>query len=172
MQMSFFPWEVTRHEKGTDYYKSLTPDYVCGPLIHKGKGLLEAAQEVIENEDKVSSDEDHDQNYKVDGGDESMYNRTTSPFVRSPDDPPSRKKLFEDTDFQTHKVRFNLMRIFSVVYYNCLVSLSKEKGVGVGGFGEGLDGTLNDFLVLYHKYLGLYICTHRIPQNISHKSKW
>ncbi|KAK0593036.1 hypothetical protein LWI29_029627 [Acer saccharum] len=33
-----------------------------------------------------------------------MYNhRTIASFVRSPDDPPSRKKLFDDTDFQTHK---------------------------------------------------------------------
>jgi hypothetical protein len=43
-------------------------------------------------------------------------------------------------------------KLFSVVYYNSLVSLSKEKGVGVGGFGEGLDGTLNDFVatILFH----------------------
>ncbi|KAK0593170.1 hypothetical protein LWI29_032218 [Acer saccharum] len=35
-----------------------------------------------------------------------MYNhRTTTSFVRSPDDPLSRKKLFDDTDFQTHKDR-------------------------------------------------------------------
>ncbi|KAK0589316.1 hypothetical protein LWI29_012537 [Acer saccharum] len=35
-----------------------------------------------------------------------MYNHhTTASFVRSPDDPPSKKKLFYDTDFQTHKDR-------------------------------------------------------------------
>ncbi|KAI9178427.1 hypothetical protein LWI28_026371 [Acer negundo] len=32
-----------------------------------------------------------------------MYNRTTSFVVRSPDDHLSRKKLFDDTNFQTHK---------------------------------------------------------------------
>ena len=105
--MSFFPWEVDKYEKGLDYYKSLKPDYVCGPLIHKGKGLLEQVQRVIEKEENDGSGEDHDQNFKLDGGDESMYNHhTTASFVRSPDDPPSRKKLFDDIEFQTQKVRF------------------------------------------------------------------
>ena len=97
MQMSFFPWDVKKEEKRSDYYKSLTPDYVCGPLIHKGKGLLKAAQTVIEKEEEVGSEEDDDQNFDS--------------SERSPDEPLSRKKLFDDTDFQTHKVRFYFTRI-------------------------------------------------------------
>ena len=124
MQMSFYPWEVNKYEKGLDYYKSLKSDYVCGLLIHKGKGLLKQVESVIEKEQEDSSDEDQDQNFKLDEVDESMYNhRTTTSFVSSPDDPPSKKKLFYDTDFQTHKVRFYFTRIISVVYYNRLVSL-------------------------------------------------
>ena len=111
MQMSFFPWDVKKEEKRSDYYKSLTPDYVCGPLLHKGKCLLKAAQTVIKKEEKVGSEEDHDQNFDEYGEHESMYNHTTASSERSPDDPPSRKKLFDDTDFQTHKVRFYFTRI-------------------------------------------------------------
>ena len=50
MQMSFYPWEVNKYEKGLDYYKSLKADYMRGLLIHKGKGLLKQVESVIEKE--------------------------------------------------------------------------------------------------------------------------
>ncbi|KAK3225643.1 hypothetical protein Dsin_005505 [Dipteronia sinensis] len=108
--MSLFPWVVHTYEKGLDYYKSLKQYYVCGPLTHKGKDLVKAVQSLTkeeEKEEKVGSDEEHDKNFKLDGGDESIYNHYTSASLgRSPDDPPSRKKLFDDTNFQTHKSTF------------------------------------------------------------------
>ncbi|KAK3198051.1 hypothetical protein Dsin_021466 [Dipteronia sinensis] len=105
--MSLFPWVVHTYEKGLDYYNSLNQDYVCGPLTHKGKDLVKAVQSLTKEEEKeenVGSDEEHDKNFKLDVGDESIYNHYTSASLgRSPDDPPSRKKLFDDTNFQTHK---------------------------------------------------------------------
>ncbi|KAK0584553.1 hypothetical protein LWI29_015085 [Acer saccharum] len=58
-----------------------------------------------------------------------MYNhRTTSSFVRSPDDPPSRKKLFDDTDFQTHKSIVHTSSPPSTIadLYSAIASLIKE----------------------------------------------
>ncbi|KAK3230052.1 hypothetical protein Dsin_001933 [Dipteronia sinensis] len=108
--MSLFPWVVHTYEKGLDYYKSLKQDYVCGPLTHKGKDLVKVVQSLTkeeEKEEKVGSDEEHDKNFKLDGGDESINNHyTLASLERSPDDPPSRKKLFDDTNFQTHKSTF------------------------------------------------------------------
>ncbi|KAK0587077.1 hypothetical protein LWI29_016939 [Acer saccharum] len=76
-----------------------------------------------------SSDEDQDQNLKLDGVDESMYNhRTTASFVSSPDDPPSKKKLFYDTDFQTHKSTVHTLSPPSTIVdlYSAIASLIKE----------------------------------------------
>ncbi|KAK0603678.1 hypothetical protein LWI29_007445 [Acer saccharum] len=78
---------------------------------------------------KESSDEDQDQNFKLDGVDESMYNhRTTASFMRSPDDPPFRKKLFDDTDFQTHKFIVHTSTPPSIItdLYSAIASLIKE----------------------------------------------
>ncbi|KAK0597254.1 hypothetical protein LWI29_023414 [Acer saccharum] len=76
-----------------------------------------------------SSDEDQDQNFKLDGVDESLYNhRTTASFVRSPDGPPFRKKLFDDTDFQTHKSTVHTSTPPSTIadLYSAIASLIKE----------------------------------------------
>ncbi|KAK0608675.1 hypothetical protein LWI29_034199 [Acer saccharum] len=92
-----------------------------------------------EDEDEDSSDEDQDQNFKLDGVDESMYNhRTTTSFVRSPDDPPSRKKLFDDTDFQTHKSTFHTSSLPSTIadLYLAIASLIKESDSKTDRDGE------------------------------------
>ncbi|TXG73376.1 hypothetical protein EZV62_001955 [Acer yangbiense] len=84
---------------------------------------------VIRPEQEESSDEDQDQNFKLDGVDESMYNhRTTASFVSSPNDPPSKKKLFYDTDFQTHKSTVHTSSPPSTIadLYSAIASLIKE----------------------------------------------
>ncbi|TXG65397.1 hypothetical protein EZV62_006672 [Acer yangbiense] len=76
-----------------------------------------------------SSDEDQDLNFKLDRVDESMYNhRTTASFVSSPDDPPSKKKLFYDTDFQTHKSTVHTSSPLSTIadLYSAIALLIKE----------------------------------------------
>ncbi|KAK0595581.1 hypothetical protein LWI29_008050 [Acer saccharum] len=76
-----------------------------------------------------SSDEEQDQNFKLDGVDESMYNhRTTASFVSSPDDPPSKKKLFYHTDFQTHKSTVHTSSPPSTIadLFSAIASLIKE----------------------------------------------
>ncbi|KAK0594623.1 hypothetical protein LWI29_038335 [Acer saccharum] len=86
----------------------------------------ELEQRKIEEE---SSDEDQDQNFKLDGVDESMYNhRITASFVSSLDDPPSKKKLFYDTDFQTHKSTVLTLSPPSTIanLYSAIASLIKE----------------------------------------------
>ncbi|TXG63959.1 hypothetical protein EZV62_010953 [Acer yangbiense] len=58
-----------------------------------------------------------------------MYNhRTTAYFVRSPDDPPSRKKLFDDIEFQTHKSTSHSSSPPSTIadLYSAIASLIKE----------------------------------------------
>ncbi|TXG69357.1 hypothetical protein EZV62_004292 [Acer yangbiense] len=58
-----------------------------------------------------------------------MYNhRTTASFVRSPDDTPSRKKLFDDTEFQTHKSTSHSSSPPSTIadLYSAIASLIKE----------------------------------------------
>ncbi|TXG57049.1 hypothetical protein EZV62_018362 [Acer yangbiense] len=57
-----------------------------------------------------------------------MYNRITASFERSPDDPLSRKKLFDDTDFQTHKSTFQTCIQPSTIadLYSAIASLIKE----------------------------------------------
>ncbi|KAK0605320.1 hypothetical protein LWI29_025455 [Acer saccharum] len=58
-----------------------------------------------------------------------MYNhRTTTSFVSSPNDPPSKKKLFYDTDFQTHKSTVHTSSPPSTIadLYSAIASLIKE----------------------------------------------
>ncbi|TXG69542.1 hypothetical protein EZV62_004477 [Acer yangbiense] len=89
----------------------------------------EQLESVIEKEQEESSNEDQDQNFKLDGVDESMYNhRTTASFVSSPNDPPSKKKLFYDTDFQTHKSTVHTSSPPSTIadLYSAIASLIKE----------------------------------------------
>ncbi|TXG51263.1 hypothetical protein EZV62_023787 [Acer yangbiense] len=68
-----------------------------------------------------------------------MYNhRTTTSFVRSPDDPPSRKKLFDDTDFETHKSTFHTSSpSFTIAdLYSAIASLIKESDSKTDRDGE------------------------------------
>ncbi|KAK0587104.1 hypothetical protein LWI29_017336 [Acer saccharum] len=58
-----------------------------------------------------------------------MYNhRITASFVSSPDDPLSKKKLFYDTDFQTHKSTVLTLSPPSTIanLYSAIASLIKE----------------------------------------------
>ncbi|TXG72913.1 hypothetical protein EZV62_001492 [Acer yangbiense] len=58
-----------------------------------------------------------------------MYNhRTTASFVSSPNDPLSKKKLFYDTDFQTHKSTVHTSSPPSTIadLYSAIASLIKE----------------------------------------------
>ncbi|TXG60412.1 hypothetical protein EZV62_014985 [Acer yangbiense] len=91
--------------------------------------MLKQLESVIEKEQEESSDEDQDQNFKLDGVDESMYNHhTTASFVSSPNDPPSKRKLFYDTDFQTHKSTVHTSSPPSTIadLYSAIASLIKE----------------------------------------------
>ncbi|KAK0576204.1 hypothetical protein LWI29_013672 [Acer saccharum] len=68
-----------------------------------------------------------------------MYNhRTTTSFVSSPDDPPSKKKLFYDTDFQTHKSTVHTLSPPSTIadLYSAIASLIKESDSKTDRDGE------------------------------------
>ncbi|KAK2641099.1 hypothetical protein Ddye_022862 [Dipteronia dyeriana] len=57
--------------------------------------------------------------------DESIYNHhTTTSFERSPDDPPSRKKMFDDTELQTQKTLKTLSTIADP--YSTIIKLIQE----------------------------------------------
>ncbi|KAK3198460.1 hypothetical protein Dsin_021875 [Dipteronia sinensis] len=44
LQTALFDWDVETFEKGTDYFKSLNLEYVCGPLIDKKREKLALPQ--------------------------------------------------------------------------------------------------------------------------------
>ncbi|TXG72871.1 hypothetical protein EZV62_001450 [Acer yangbiense] len=118
------PPEITEHgneEKKKSKYHTLN---IFGFTL-----AFQQLQSVIEKEQEESSDEDQDQNFKLDGVDESMYNyRTTASFMSSPNDPPSKKKLFYDTAFQTHKSTVHTSSPPSTIadLYSAIASLIKE----------------------------------------------
>ncbi|KAK3225520.1 hypothetical protein Dsin_005382 [Dipteronia sinensis] len=57
---ALFEWEVETFEKGTDYFKSLNIEYVCGPLIDKKREKLALPRS--EEEEDLGSDHEGDDN--------------------------------------------------------------------------------------------------------------
>ncbi|TXG69812.1 hypothetical protein EZV62_004747 [Acer yangbiense] len=118
------PPEITEHGKEKKKKSKYHTLNIFGFTL-----AFQQLESVIEKEQEESSDEDQDQNFKLDRVDESMYNhRTTASFVSSPNDPPSKKKLFYDTDFQTHKSTVHTSSLPSTIadLYSAIASLIKE----------------------------------------------
>ncbi|KAK3193358.1 hypothetical protein Dsin_024668 [Dipteronia sinensis] len=60
LQTALFEWEVETFEKGTDYFKSLNIEYLCGPLIDKKREKLALPRS--EEEEDLGSDHEGDDN--------------------------------------------------------------------------------------------------------------